>query len=329
LTTDLMLPLVSAVVPTRNRPDLVCRAVRSALNQTYPNLEVVIVVDGPDPATVAALEELRSPRVRIIALSENVGGSEARNIGAREARGEWVALLDDDDEWLPEKTSLQMALLRKSPYRFPIGACRMIGRRKDGDSIIPSRTPRMGEPLSEYLICRKSPVWGEGVIQTSMLVVRKALLEHVPFATGLPRHQDWDWLLRVFEREGVGCEWVWQPLVIFHMNSSEERVSKDRRWQSSLAWASNNPLITKRAFVHFVALIIAPKFSLRQDLSHLPKLLHAAKKYGMADAGAVIFGLLHLLFPERFLRVAARMARVTPSRPSRRLSALQAGSSGL
>jgi glycosyltransferase involved in cell wall biosynthesis len=329
LTTDLTPPLVSAVVPTRNRPDLVCRAVRSALNQTYPNFEVVVVVDGPDPATVAALEELRNPCVRIIALSENVGGSEARNIGAREARGEWVALLDDDDEWLPEKTSLQMALLRKSPYRFPIGACRMIGRRKDGDSIIPSRTPRMGEPLSEYLLCRKTPVWGEGVIQTSMLVVRKALLEQVPFATGLSRHQDWDWLLRAFCNDGVGCEWVLQPMVIFHMNSSEERLSRDGRWQPSLTWASNNPLITKRAFIHFVALIITPKFSLRRDLSHLPKLLRAAKEYGMADTRAIIFGLLHLLISERFLRVAARMARVTPSRPSRRLPVLQADSSGL
>src|ERR1700756_3334933 len=106
--------LVTAVIPTRNRPELVCRAVRSALNQTYPNLEVVVVVDGPDPATVAALEELRHPRVRISALSENVGGSEARNIGAREARGEWVALLDDDDEWLPEKLEKQIQSILSS-----------------------------------------------------------------------------------------------------------------------------------------------------------------------------------------------------------------------
>ena len=175
----------------------------------------------------------------------------------------------------------------------------------------------MGEPLSEYLLCRKTPVWGEGVIQTSMLVVRKALLEQVPFATGLSRHQDWDWLLRAFCNDGVGCEWVLQPMAIFHMNSSEERVSRDRRWQPSLKWAIKYGLITKRAFIHFVALIITPKFSLRRDLSHLPKLLRAAKEYGMADARAIIFGLLHLLFSERFLRVAARMARVTPSRPSR------------
>src|SRR3954465_7064913 len=111
-----MLPLVSAVIPTRNRPDLVCRAVRSALNQTYPNFEVVVVVDGPDPATVAVLEELRSPRVRIIALPENVGGSEARKIGPPEARGEWVALLDDDDEWMNRKVERQLeAILKQSP----------------------------------------------------------------------------------------------------------------------------------------------------------------------------------------------------------------------
>jgi glycosyltransferase involved in cell wall biosynthesis len=305
-----MLPLVSAVVPTRNRPDLVCRGVRSALNQTYPHLEVVVVVDGPDPATVAALEELREPRVRIIALSENVGGSEARNIGAREARGEWIALLDDDDEWMPEKTSLQMELLRNSQYRFPIGACRMIGRRKDGDSIIPSRTPRMGEPLSEYLICRKTPVWGEGVIQTSMLVVRKALLEQVPFAAGLPRHQDWDWLLRVFEREGVGCEWVWQPLVIFHMNSAAVRVSKGGGWLSSLDWAAANPLLTKRAFTYFVAVIIAPKMRLRRDLGRLMRLLSELRKHGAVDMRAIMFALAHVLLPKRLLRKTANLATI-------------------
>ena len=65
--------LVSAVIPTRNRPQLVCRAVRSALSQTYVNLEVVVVVDGPDPATVAALEALQEPRLQIVALPEKCG----------------------------------------------------------------------------------------------------------------------------------------------------------------------------------------------------------------------------------------------------------------
>src|SRR5580698_546767 len=99
---------VSAVIPTRNRPALVSRAVQSVLRQTHSDIEAVVVIDGPDPETAAALEAIGDPRVRVIALAENVGGSEARNVGAREARGEWIALLDDDDEWLPEKIEKQI-----------------------------------------------------------------------------------------------------------------------------------------------------------------------------------------------------------------------------
>jgi len=71
--------LVSVIIPTRNRPQLVLRAVRSALNQTYPHLEVIVVVDGPDPATKEALETVVDGRLRVVALDQSVGGSDARN----------------------------------------------------------------------------------------------------------------------------------------------------------------------------------------------------------------------------------------------------------
>ena len=95
--TDTDLPWITAVIPTRDRADLVTRAVRSVLDQTYPNVDAVVVVDGPDPATVAILTAMNEPRLRVISLDANVGGSEARNIGVRRARGRWVALLDDDE----------------------------------------------------------------------------------------------------------------------------------------------------------------------------------------------------------------------------------------
>jgi len=73
--TNRSLPLITAVIPTRWRSDLVVRAVRSALDQTYPKVEVVVVIDGPDTMTVRALEELGDSRVRVRALADNVGGS--------------------------------------------------------------------------------------------------------------------------------------------------------------------------------------------------------------------------------------------------------------
>jgi glycosyltransferase involved in cell wall biosynthesis len=71
-------PVVSAVIPTRNRPQLVCRAVHSVLSQTVRDIECIVVIDGPDMETVHALREIADPRLRVIELPENVGGCEAR-----------------------------------------------------------------------------------------------------------------------------------------------------------------------------------------------------------------------------------------------------------
>jgi glycosyltransferase involved in cell wall biosynthesis len=249
LTTDLALPLVSAVVPTRNRPDLVCRAVRSALNQTYPNLEVVVVVDGPDPATVAALEELSEPRVRIIALSENVGGSEARNIGAREARGEWVALLDDDDEWLPEKVERQVASVNAEKHHVVFCATQYLDNRAGRQSVKPRMFPSDMQHISEYLFCELDYIGRRDCfLQTSTWMARRSFFISMPFTRGLRKNQDTDWLLRAF----AGCSgrsvFISEPLAIFHRQPGLPRVSTTRDWEHTFRWAERNSnLFTCRA----------------------------------------------------------------------------------
>ena len=92
-------PHVSVVIPTFARPELVSRAVRSVLAQTVPDLEVVVVVDGPDNATRDALDAIADERVRVMMLASQGGAPNARNVGVGEARAPWTALLDDDDEW--------------------------------------------------------------------------------------------------------------------------------------------------------------------------------------------------------------------------------------
>lgn len=84
-------PLVSVIIPTRNRPALVLRAIHSVLTQSMPDLEVIVVIDGPDSKTEEALETIQDARVRLLALAERVGGSETRNRGVQVARGRWVA----------------------------------------------------------------------------------------------------------------------------------------------------------------------------------------------------------------------------------------------
>src|SRR5215467_3735478 len=118
-------PVVSVVIPTVERPELLLRAVHSALQQTFRDLEVIVVFNREEKDTVTALESISSPRLRLLPFPKRLDGSRARNEGARAARGEWVAFLDDDDLWIPEKLERQLALAWMSDSVEPIIACKV------------------------------------------------------------------------------------------------------------------------------------------------------------------------------------------------------------
>lgn len=102
-------PRVSVVVPTRGRPGFLRRAVGSVLAQTFPDVEVVVVDDGPSPEVAAFVAGHADERVRLIRHETNRGVATARNTGVAAARGEYLAFLDDDDVWLPHKLERQLA----------------------------------------------------------------------------------------------------------------------------------------------------------------------------------------------------------------------------
>ena len=145
-------PQVSVVIPTRGRAVLAERAVRSVLAQSFHDFEIVVVIDGPDPETKEAIQQLEDKRLRILHLTEKVGGSEARNIGVRFARGKWIALLDDDDEWLPDKLAKQWNTGESLGARYVFVASRFIERTEDADRVLPRRMPALGELFSDYHI---------------------------------------------------------------------------------------------------------------------------------------------------------------------------------
>ena len=106
--------LVSVVIPTVDRPALLAEAVASALAQTHRDLEVIIVLSGVTPETAAAAERYGTDaKVRVVAMERGTLAS-SRNYGMTFARGEWIAFLDDDDIWLPDKIERQLAAARES-----------------------------------------------------------------------------------------------------------------------------------------------------------------------------------------------------------------------
>ena len=217
-----------------------------------------MVVDGPDDATTKALLHIRDSRLRIVTLPANVGPAAARNAGVNEARGVWIAFLDDDDEWFPRKLEVQVEAASCSRCAFPIVASRFIHRKRGRESLRPTRLIAPSEPLSEYLFTCPTP-FAEGRIHPTMLLVPKRLLHEVPFDSDLRVWEDLDWLLRVHTLKGVGIEFMPAPLGIVHEHGefAVERVSRD--WRRSFAWIQEiRHLVTPRAYAGFLLTLVAP-----------------------------------------------------------------------
>ena len=247
--------LVSAVIPTRGRPELLACAVRSALRQTWRCLEVIVVLDGPDAATESYLATAACHRVRTVILPEPAGGCAARNAGVRAASGDWVAFLDDDDEWMPDKIARQMRAVRESRAWFPVVTSRLIAQSRTASRVLPPSVYDGSQPVADYLFCRSGLTDPGGLMQTSTLLASRDLLLAVPFRDGLRMHQDWDWIIRVTAYEGVGVVMVPKPLSVWRVEDTRSSVGRTPDWRFSLQWIRGiRRFISPRAFSSFIAM---------------------------------------------------------------------------
>lgn len=104
--------LVSVIIPTYNRDDIVERAIRSVVNQTYNNLEIIVVDDGSTDNTKQIVGEINDNRIIYIRQKKNKGISAARNTGIKNSEGKFIAFLDSDDEYLPQKIKKSLEIFK-------------------------------------------------------------------------------------------------------------------------------------------------------------------------------------------------------------------------
>jgi glycosyltransferase involved in cell wall biosynthesis len=197
-------PSVSVIIPTYNRAALVRRAAASALAQTYGACEVVVVDDGSTDATLEALGPFLS-RIKFLRAPENRGVSAARNLGIAAARGEWLAFLDSDDLWLPDKLTRQMAYLATHPETLWCQTEETWVRR--GVRVNPPRSCRKEGGrifLRSLERCLVSP--------SAVILHRRLIEDHGGFDETLPAAEDYDLWLRLSWRHPVGL--LPEPLVI-------------------------------------------------------------------------------------------------------------------
>ena len=194
---------ISIIIPTFERKHLIGRALDSVLKQTQPAREVIVIDDGSSDGTAGWIKKAY-PSI-ILIEQKNKGVSAARNTGIRNAKSKWVALLDSDDEWLPEKLETQVELLQKNEDKLFCHTNEIWIR--NGVRVNPMKKHQKfgGMIFNECLdICRISP--------SSSLFCR-ALLDDVGwFDETLPICEDYDLWLRVTAKYPV--LFVDEPLII-------------------------------------------------------------------------------------------------------------------
>lgn len=199
--------MVSVIIPAYNRENTIKAAVYSILEQTYKELEVIVVDDCSTDGTADVVRAIEDDRVRLITCDKNGGACKARNIGIENAKGDVIAFQDSDDEWHSDKLEKSLKCMQEQGADFVFSAlCREeIKKGKKISEIIPVfNLNSVEDKLSRILT--------QNYVSTQTIVAAKNVFETVRFDEEFPRFQDWDLAIQVI-RKGFKVYYIEESLV--------------------------------------------------------------------------------------------------------------------
>jgi glycosyltransferase involved in cell wall biosynthesis len=212
--------VVSVVIPTYNRAKLIVRAVQSVLSQTYPEIEVIVVDDASTDETQFVIESLQQTdhRVRYLQHSTNRGSQAARNTGIKAAVGKYVAFLDSDDEWLPQKIASQIKLFSDRSKKIGAVYC---GSRKISTN---------GETIFEYIPKYRGMILRNALENwltdiNTLLILREVLEKIRCLDEKIQAFQEWDLCIRL--AQVCKIDFVPQCLTLYHQHPGQT-ISKNK-----------------------------------------------------------------------------------------------------
>lgn len=222
--------LVTAIITTHNRLQLLKRAIESVQAQTYKRLDLIVVDDASDDGTKEFCQALPLKYI-YIPKEESKGGNYARNLGIKVATGEYIAFLDDDDYWLPSKIEKQVALIERKD-------CELVhcGRRIElvqGELI--TYVDALPNPLEQGDMSRKI-LFTITAITTNILVKRDALLEIGLFDENLQFWQEYELTIRLAQRKPF--YFVNEPLSVYRIdrNDKQRLTNKYKKWKDAVQY---------------------------------------------------------------------------------------------
>ncbi len=185
-------PLLSVIITAFNRRDSITDAVSSALAQSVEDLEVVVVDDASTDGTSEIVSSIKDPRIRLVQNATNRGIGGAKNVGIETSNGWYIAFLDSDDTWSPNKCALQISAIKKN-NDIPLCFCAFYVTRQDKSRLLLRRPRRIGTWFDSILL-------GETTSLGSTLLAERNVFERVGiFTEAIKRMQDREWLIRYFD----------------------------------------------------------------------------------------------------------------------------------
>ena len=209
--------LISVVIPTRNRLELLKSALQSVYNQTHTRLEIIVVDDSSEDGSQEYLTQLSNEGVVKYYRNEHPqGGAITRNRGIKEASGEFIAFLDDDDEWMPQKLEKQVRLFQNPKVGLAYTGIELI--YKDLGFSYFSIPKVNGLIFKDQLIENKIGV-------TSAMMLRSSVVKNYGFDTNLIARQDYELWLRISRDWEVAG--VQEPLAKIYARNTLKRITSD------------------------------------------------------------------------------------------------------
>jgi len=238
-------PLVSVVIPTYNRENHIITAVTSVLNQTYQNFEIIIIDDGSTDRTVEFAKSIADPRIKVMELSKNTGGTWPRNVGIEKSKGEYIALLDSDDEWHCQKLEKQLDFVKDvDTDRFLCFTDLYLFNEK-------KEKLRVNTPFGQTQDIMDYIFIDNNCVQTSSFLFPNQLGKEILFDTTVRKHQDWDFCLRLREAKTKFYH-LPEPLIRYNIENLAGKITSNNQYQLSVNWGKRvEPYLSKEAFLAF------------------------------------------------------------------------------
>jgi glycosyltransferase involved in cell wall biosynthesis len=258
------MPLVSIIIPTHNRPQMLKEAVDSALAQTFQDFDIIIVLNGASAETNATARRLAENRTVKVVEMEDSTLAASRNFGLTFATGEWIAFLDDDDIWLPDKLQVQLEAARATGA--DLVCCNFCFFNQDGIIEHAALRPRpAGLSFAEAMIVGNYAAGG-----SSVLVKAAKLRALGGFDASLRACEDWDMWRRL----------SWDSA--FHLVDRE--LAKYRRHGRNMT--GNLPLAVQAESQHFAKMLLDTPPKLRHMLPAAERRFFRALLHNLTEQGA-------------------------------------------